>query len=162
MAYLAVCDEDGTVGQVIVIPDGLPDPVAFTETLGLTGTFVPTGEEKVGKNDRLSNGEIFPLWRQSYGAGDEPLAVGVNLYPQGSKVFHNGQAWVSTVNDNVWEPGVSGWQPVGSGGPPPWQQPTGAHDAYALGAVVTYSSSTWVSTVSANVWAPGVYGWVIQ
>lgn len=31
-----------------------------------------------------------------------------NPYMQGDKVTHNGKTWVSLVDNNVWEPGVSG------------------------------------------------------
>lgn len=44
----------------------------------------------------------WPEWSQPIGAGDE--------YMQGDKVSHNGKHWVSTVNYNVWEPGVYGWE----------------------------------------------------
>ena len=36
----------------------------------------------------------------------------------------------------------------------PWQQPTGAHDAYPLGATVTDGGKTWRSKHPANVWPP--------
>lgn len=32
-----------------------------------------------------------------------------NPYMMGDKVMHNGLRWVSTVDNNVWEPGVYGW-----------------------------------------------------
>ena len=32
-----------------------------------------------------------------------------NPYQTGDKVTHNGTTWVSTVDNNVWEPGVYGW-----------------------------------------------------
>ena len=32
-----------------------------------------------------------------------------NPYMQGDKVTHNGKTWTSTVDNNVWEPGVYGW-----------------------------------------------------
>ena len=35
-----------------------------------------------------------------------------NPYMAGDKVFHNGKTWVSTVDNNVWEPGVYGWEEV--------------------------------------------------
>jgi hypothetical protein len=41
----------------------------------------------------------------------------------------------------------------------PWQQPTGAHDAYPEGWVVTHNGEQWVSIIPANVWEPGVSGW---
>lgn len=35
-----------------------------------------------------------------------------NPYSKGDKVKHNGKTWESTVDSNVWEPGVYGWQEV--------------------------------------------------
>lgn len=35
-----------------------------------------------------------------------------NPYMMGDKVRHNGKIWVSTVNNNVWEPGSFGWDEV--------------------------------------------------
>ncbi len=45
-------------------------------------------------------GEI-PEWKQPTGAQD--------AYMTGDKVTHNGQIWISDVDNNVWEPGVYGW-----------------------------------------------------
>lgn len=33
-----------------------------------------------------------------------------NPYMTGDRVTHNGHTWVSTVDNNVWEPGVHGWE----------------------------------------------------
>ena len=46
----------------------------------------------------------WPEWRQPTGATD--------AYPLGAKVAHNGKHWESIVNNNVWEPGVYGWNEV--------------------------------------------------
>lgn len=35
-----------------------------------------------------------------------------NPYAKGDKVTHNGKTWVSTVDNNVWEPGAYGWEEV--------------------------------------------------
>ena len=35
-----------------------------------------------------------------------------NPYMTGDKVLHNDKTWISTVDDNVWEPGVYGWEAV--------------------------------------------------
>lgn len=35
-----------------------------------------------------------------------------NPYMKGDKVTHKEQTWVSTVDNNVWEPGVYGWKVV--------------------------------------------------
>lgn len=49
------------------------------------------------------DGEI-PDWVQPTGAQD--------AYNTGDKVKHNGKTWVSTADNNVWEPGVYGWDEV--------------------------------------------------
>lgn len=41
-------------------------------------------------------------WVQPTGAQD--------AYAIGDRVTHNGQTWTSTSSDNVWEPGVFGWE----------------------------------------------------
>lgn len=35
-----------------------------------------------------------------------------NPYMTGDKVSHNGKTWVSNVDNNVWEPGASGWDEI--------------------------------------------------
>ena len=51
---------------------------------------------------KVSSEEI-PEWEQ-------PSST--NPYMKGDKVRHNGTVWISTVDNNVWEPGVYGWDPV--------------------------------------------------
>lgn len=48
--------------------------------------------------------EEWPEWSQPIGAHD--------AYALGDKVSHSGKHWESTVNSNVWEPGVYGWNEV--------------------------------------------------
>jgi hypothetical protein len=43
-------------------------------------------------------------WVQPTGASD--------AYKTGDKVKHNDKVWISTVDANVWEPGVYGWDEV--------------------------------------------------
>lgn len=45
--------------------------------------------------------EEWPEWSQPIGAQD--------AYMSGDKVTHNGKHWVSNTDNNVWEPGVYGW-----------------------------------------------------
>lgn len=45
--------------------------------------------------------EEWPAWSQPVGAHD--------AYAEGDKVTHNNIKWVSTTNNNVWEPGTYGW-----------------------------------------------------
>ena len=35
-----------------------------------------------------------------------------NPFSKGDKTTHNGYTWISIVDDNVWEPGVYGWEKV--------------------------------------------------
>lgn len=44
------------------------------------------------------------IWTQPLGA--------VDAYQIGDEVSHGGHVWKSTVNDNVWEPGVYGWEQI--------------------------------------------------
>ena len=48
--------------------------------------------------------EEWPEWSQPVGAHD--------AYSLGAKVSHKEKHWTSTVANNVWEPGVYGWEEV--------------------------------------------------
>ena len=87
----------------------------------------------------------------------------LDAYPKGWRVRYGGLTWISTVDNNVWEPGISGWRIVTDDDEPaPWQQPSGAHDAYAKGDKVTHDGAVWISDSDGNVWEPGVSGWERQ
>lgn len=45
----------------------------------------------------------IPVWSQPDSS---------NPYMTGDHVMHNGVEWVSTIDNNVWEPGVYGWDQV--------------------------------------------------
>ena len=46
---------------------------------------------------------VIPEWEQP---------ESTNPYSKGDKVTHNGKTWQSTIDSNVWEPGVYGWTEV--------------------------------------------------
>lgn len=46
---------------------------------------------------------VIPTWEQ-------PNST--NPYMIGDKVTHNDKSWVSIVDNNVWEPGVYGWEEI--------------------------------------------------
>lgn len=48
--------------------------------------------------------EEYPEWVQPTGAHD--------AYAKDAKVTHNDKKWISTIDANVWEPGVSGWDEI--------------------------------------------------
>lgn len=35
-----------------------------------------------------------------------------NPYSTGDRVTHNGKIWVSTIDENTWEPGIYGWEEI--------------------------------------------------
>jgi hypothetical protein len=80
------------------------------------------------------------------------------VYELGAIVAHNGMRWRSTIKNNVWEPGVSGWRDADED-IPSWLQPTGAHDSYSLDALVKHNGFIWKSLLDNNVWEPGVSNW---
>ena len=49
-------------------------------------------------------GVEFPDWVQPTGAHD--------AYAKDDKVSHNDKHWISTIDANIWEPGVYGWEEV--------------------------------------------------
>ena len=64
-------------------------------------TWTPTAAPSQWKEIGDPTGE-WPEWSQPVGA--------IDTYPLGAKVSHNGKHWISTVDNNVWEPGVYGWE----------------------------------------------------
>lgn len=48
--------------------------------------------------------EEFPQWVQPTGAHD--------AYKIGKKVSHNGKHWINTYDNNIYEPGVYGWEEI--------------------------------------------------
>lgn len=107
----------------------------------------------------------IPLWVQPLGATD--------AYNIGDIVMHNGKKWKSSIDNNVWEPGVYGWEEVtastdGGGDttesettPADFVQPTGAHDAYKKGDKVKFEGKVYESLIDANTYSPSAYpaGW---
>ena len=65
-----------------------------------TPTAAPSLWAKVLTSD---TGEALP-WEQP---------ESTNPYMKGDKVTHGGKTWVSTIDNNVWEPGVYGWEETG-------------------------------------------------
>lgn len=83
-------------------------------------------------------------------------------YMAGDVVTHNGRMWVSTVDYNVWEPGVSGWhEKPTDGSVPEWVRPSGTHDSYQTGDHVMFEGTEYVSKIDNNTWSPIDYpdGW---
>ena len=75
----------------------------------------------------------WPAWVQ-------PLGAGLGVYRAGDVRQHNGKLWRSSVDANVWEPGVSQWTDITAelsppaATPAPWSPDVG----YEAGEEVTY------------------------
>lgn len=66
-------------------------------------TWTPDAAASLWKEIGDPTGE-WPAWSQPIGA--------VDAYPLGAKVSHADKHWVSAADNNVWEPGVYGWDEV--------------------------------------------------
>lgn len=86
-----ICRHDGNLYRVL---QDVPSAQAEHTPDKATSLYKRIGEP---------TGGIFP-WSQPLGAAD--------AYKKGDKVTHKGKTWVSTVDANVWEPGVYGWDEV--------------------------------------------------
>ena len=115
----------------------------------------------------------IPLWVKPLGATD--------AYMMNDVVMHNDKKWKSSIDNNVWEPGVYGWDEVVDSGDntdpveptepdtpdtptddiPDFVQPTGAHDAYKKGDKVKFEGKVYESLIDGNAYSPSAYpvGW---
>lgn len=96
-------------------------------------------------------------WIQPTGAHD--------AYPKAWTSKYNDKLWESLVDNNVWEPGVSGWREKPEEGEiPEWVRPTGAHDAYSKDNLVLFEDQIYKSLMDGNVWSPYDYpdAWELQ
>lgn len=67
------------------------------------GDWTPDAAPSLFAKVLIPNENVIPDWEQ-------PNST--NPYMSGDKVAHNGKVWVSTVDNNSWEPGVYGWEEV--------------------------------------------------
>ena len=70
-------------------------------------TWTPTAAPSLFAKVLIPDPTVVPEWEQP---------DSTNPYMKGDKVKHNNKTWVSLVDNNVWEPGVTGtaalWQEV--------------------------------------------------
>ena len=70
-------------------------------------TWTPTAAPSLFAKVLIPDPSIVPEWEQP---------DSTNPYMKGDKGKHNGKTWVSLIDNNVWEPGVTGtaalWQEV--------------------------------------------------
>ena len=66
-------------------------------------TWTPTDAPSLWAKVLIPDPEVIPVWEQP---------ESTNPYMKGDKVKHKGKTWSSTIDNNVWEPGVYGWAEV--------------------------------------------------
>ena len=64
-------------------------------------SWTPTDAPSLWARVLIPDPEVIPEWFQP---------DSTNPYMRGDKVTHNGIHWTSIVDNNVWEPGVYGWE----------------------------------------------------
>ena len=66
-------------------------------------SWTPTDAPSLWAKVLIPTPSVIPEWEQP---------ESTNPYMKGDKVKHNRKTWESTVDNNVWEPGVYGWSEV--------------------------------------------------
>lgn len=64
-------------------------------------TWTPDAAHSLFAKVLIPDANVIPEWEQP---------ESTNPYMKGDKVTHNDKNWVSIIDDNVWEPGVYGWE----------------------------------------------------
>jgi len=65
--------------------------------------WTPTAAPSLWAKVLIPDANVIPEWEQQ---------DSTNPYMRGDKVTYNGKTWESTVDNNVWAPGVYGWVEV--------------------------------------------------
>ena len=66
-------------------------------------TWTPTDSPSLWAKVLIPDETVISEWEQP---------DSTNPYMTGDKVTHNGKTWVSTIDNNVWEPSVYGWKEI--------------------------------------------------
>ena len=66
-------------------------------------TWNPTDAPSLWARVLIPDPDVIPEWIQP---------DSTNPYMIGDKVTHNKKTWICTIDNNVWEPGVYGWNEV--------------------------------------------------
>jgi hypothetical protein len=91
---------DYVVGERVLYNDVLYKVItAHTSQADWSPNIAPSLFAKV----LIPDDNVIPEWEQP---------DSTNPYMTGDKVSHNGKTWVSVIDNNVWEPGVYGWEEV--------------------------------------------------
>ena len=107
MAQLNPCPHCGAQCS-FMLPEGGAQNSVFAQCTGckiqtqpVVSSLEYSAKDKVANTWNAALQNEWPAWVQPTGAHD--------AYSKSSKVSHASKRWVSNVNANVWQPGVSGW-----------------------------------------------------
>lgn len=64
---------------------------------------MPTDAVSLWAKILIPDPTVIPEWQQP---------ESTNPYMKGDKVTHQGKTWQSTIDNNVWEPGIYGWETI--------------------------------------------------
>lgn len=67
------------------------------------GDWMPTDAVSLWAKILIPDPTVIPEWQQP---------ESTNPYMKGDKVTHQGKTWQSTIDNNVWEPGIYGWKTI--------------------------------------------------
>ena len=67
------------------------------------GTWTPDAAPSLFAKVLIPDENVISAWEQP---------DSTNPYMKGDKVSHNGKNWASIADNNVWEPGVYGWEEI--------------------------------------------------
>jgi hypothetical protein len=107
MAQLNNCPHCGSVTEFIVDSQGSKESIfarctgCKIQTQSVASSLEYSAKDKIADIWNATAVEEWPEWIQPKGAHD--------AYSKGSKVAHREKVWISNIDANVWEPGVSGW-----------------------------------------------------
>lgn len=115
-AAAALSDEDALEGIELFDPWASGTAYVVDQRIRYEGTLYKVLLDHTSQSDwtpdtasslyvRVDDPHIeFPEWIQPIGSAD--------AYALGAKVSHLDKHWISTVDNNVWEPSVYGWDEV--------------------------------------------------
>lgn len=107
MAQLNNCPHCGSVTEFVVNTQGPVETVLARctnckiQTQPIPSSLDYSAKAKTAEMWNANRPDEWVAWIQPKGAHD--------AYSKGSKVAHKSKHWISNIDANVWEPGVSGW-----------------------------------------------------
>lgn len=146
-----------TEQELVDLVDAAQDEMRRRQTVEAVNKQVADVIKVARRDGAIETPEPGKPWVQPTGAHDS--------YMSGDVVTDAGRTWESTLDNNVWRPGQSGWrEKTADGTPAEFVTPSGSHDAYNTGELVTFNGGVYKALQDGLVWSPADYpqGWEKQ